>query len=125
MTSPIHGRSERRKERRASDERRDSAGRRSHDAGAPERRGGGERRATHLGPPDRRRRIERRELDGAPPGGWRERRRTVDRRQPEVAEVSADEFEVWARFFKTQQRPANENRQHEHDGHLDKLIIRE
>lgn len=125
MTSAIHGRTERRTERRASDERRDLAGRRSHDSGAPERRGGGERRAINLGPPDRRRRIDRRELDGAPPGGWRERRRTVDRRQPEVAEVSADEFEQWASLFKAQQRPAGEDRQRELDGRLDKLIIRD
>lgn len=78
-------------DRRKSDDRR-LAERREHDAGAPERRVGDERRKLDLGPPERRRCSDRRDLELGPPKGWRERRRTAERRIPEVKEVAYAEW---------------------------------
>jgi hypothetical protein len=41
---------------------------------------------------DRRKQPDRRTRDGGPPQGWKERRRHVERRMPEVTEIS---FREW------------------------------
>ena len=56
-------------------------------------RTGRDRRQEVDGAPDRRR-MERRVGDHDLPSGWRDRRRSVERRMPEVVELS---FETWAR----------------------------
>lgn len=36
--------------------------------------------------------LDRRKRDVGPPAGWKERRRTPERRMPEVEEISIEEF---------------------------------
>ena len=43
----------------------------------------------------RRKRIDRRQEDWGPPTGWRERRRTTERRLPEVREDEVSEAEFF------------------------------
>lgn len=81
-------------ERRATDDRRLDGDRRLIDVGAPERRSSEERRQVEKGPPERRLNEDRRDAEQGPPPGWKDRRRTPERRVPEVAEIP---FEVWAR----------------------------
>jgi hypothetical protein len=78
-------------DRRKKDDRR-LADRREHDVDAPERRAGEERRKLDAGPPERRRCSDRRDLELGPPKGWKERRRTAERRIPEVREVAFAEW---------------------------------
>ena len=40
---------------------------------------------------------DRREEDTGPPTGWRERRKTVERRRPEVREISFAEWVIYMR----------------------------
>jgi hypothetical protein len=41
--------------------------------------------------------AERRDEDKGPPAGWSERRRTVERRKPEVTEIS---FAEWIAYMR-------------------------
>ena len=41
---------------------------------------------------------DRRRHDGGPPAGWRDRRRSVERRQPAVGTVQVSEDD-WERYF--------------------------
>lgn len=82
-------------ERRSHDDRRTDGDRRLIDAGAPERRAGEtDRRHLDKGPPERRLHKDRRDAEQGPPPGWKDRRRTPERRTPEVAEIP---FEQWVR----------------------------
>ena len=45
-----------------------------------------------MGKNNRRQSIDRRDIDCGPPKGWRERRKTVERRYPEVHEISFSEW---------------------------------
>jgi hypothetical protein len=54
-----------------------------------------ERRQQALGPPERRIRHERRDCENGPPAGWRDRRRSAERRSPDVVESS---FEEWVKL---------------------------
>lgn len=46
----------------------------------------------------RRERFDRRKADNGPPAGWSERRRSVERRLPEVEEGVVS-HEVWSEYF--------------------------
>ncbi|MCK6406723.1 MAG: hypothetical protein L6Q60_12000 [Rhodocyclaceae bacterium] len=83
-------------ERRRVDERR-LIERRQVSEGVPERRAG-DRRHVDVGPPERRRLIDRREIEKGPPTGWKDRRRTAERRIPEVRESA---FAEWVRLRAT------------------------
>lgn len=85
-------------ERRASDQRREEIDRRGADGNQPERREGHDRRGPDLGPPDRREVLDRRYLEAGPPCGWKDRRRSAERRVPEVIEAS---FAEWVRLRAT------------------------
>ena len=99
-----HGKSERRNH----DDRRLDGERRQTDAGAPERREGEpDRRHLDKGPPERRHNHDRRDVEQGPPAGWKDRRRIPERRAPEVAEIS---FEQWARKRAAQGPGASEAR---------------
>lgn len=47
---------------------------------------------------DKRGGDDRRDQDQGPPNGWRERRRTVERRRPEVREIP---FSEWLAYLRT------------------------
>lgn len=106
-------------ERRVRDQRRMDGERRVVNEGAPERREGVDRRQVVLGPPERRQKLDRRDCENGPPAGWRDRRRSAERRSPEVLEVS---FEEWVRLravVKVEHGPTPE----EHEK-LERMIIR-
>lgn len=46
----------------------------------------------------RRQRHDRRQADQGPPSGWNDRRRSVERRLPEVQEDFVS-YEVWSEYF--------------------------
>ncbi len=79
-------------DRRGHEDRRHESERRVADVGAPERRVGADRRQIELGPPERRGAPDRREAEQGPPPGWKDRRRSAERRIPQVTEVSFDEW---------------------------------
>lgn len=85
-------------ERRASDQRRADVDRRGAEGNHPERREGLDRRGLDLGPPDRREVLDRRYREAGPPCGWKDRRRSAERRVPEVIEAS---FAEWVRLRAT------------------------
>ncbi len=47
---------------------------------------------------ERRNRQDRRLVDCAPPQGWKDRRRTAERRIPDITEQEVSDAE-WARYF--------------------------
>ena len=47
---------------------------------------------------ERRNRLDRRIIDCAPPHGWKDRRRTAERRIPEIVELDVSDAE-WAQYF--------------------------
>ena len=60
---------------------------------------------------NRRDRIERRDQDLGPPSGWKDRRRSVERRMPEIREIAMPAAEFIAILRSTQEalrRAANE-----------------
>ncbi|MBI2306141.1 MAG: hypothetical protein HYU78_02450 [Rhodocyclales bacterium] len=93
-------------ERRATDDRRLDSDRRLIDVGAPERRLNDERRQVDQGPPERRLHADRRDAEKGPPPGWKDRRRTPERRVPEVAEIP---FEDWVRQRAAQAHVADDS----------------
>ncbi|MFA7291390.1 MAG: hypothetical protein WC023_03975 [Rhodocyclaceae bacterium] len=110
-------------ERRTARQRRLDDERRQVDEGAPERRLGLERRKQAMGPPERRVRNERRDCENGPPAGWRDRRRSAERRSPDVVESS---FEEWVKLRAIRCTTGAE-KDHPTDDHdrLGRIIIRD
>jgi hypothetical protein len=110
-------------ERRTARQRRLEEERRRVDEGAPERRLGLERRQLEMGPPERRVRNERRDCENGPPAGWRDRRRSAERRSPDVVESS---FEEWVKLRASRCATVVE-KDHPADDHekLGRMIIRD
>ena len=54
--------------------------------------------------------LDRRKRDIGPPAGWKERRRTPERRLPEVEEISIEEFKrlMQSNVPSTPEQPAGE-----------------
>lgn len=52
-----------------------------------------------MGNNNRRQNDDRRDIDRGPPKGWRERRKAVERRYPEVHEISFSEWIASMRSF--------------------------